>query len=285
MEKELAVASALQEGGLSTGGGTMQNQFFGDIHDCRKYGILRTLAQAGGLKIGVCWMLTGDGPETSEKSRWTHLAGPAAENPLEQLEQAGGLRDMSVAERWRLFDPVLLRALRDWHHGHDVRRAAEPGILPEALFYDRRLDLTADRDAYFQDMFWEFLCCDLVYLDPDNGFEVASTPRGCPGSEKYLYWEDIRFPVPSLLVRQRTPRGAGFAAATIEKLRRTTRCETVFTFRTSGAMFFLAAQERHEHAVRGAVLEVNRRWAGEISAREELADPWAMGGELSPFER
>ncbi len=285
MEKKLAVASALQEGGLSTGGESVKNQFFGDIHDCRKYGILRTLAQVGGLQIGVCWMLTGDGPEMSGNSRWAHLAGPAGDDPLEQLEQSGDLGDFGIAGRWRLYDPALLRALRDWRNIRDVRRAAEPGILPEAIFYDRRLDLATDRDAYFRDMFWEFLCCDLVFLDPDNGFEVTSTPRGCPGSEKYLYWKDISFPVPSLLVRQRTPRGDCFAAAVVDKLRRTTRCETVFTFRTPGAMFFLAAQERHEHAIRRAVLELNRRWAGEICAREELVDPQAMGGPQSPFER
>ena len=263
----------------------MKNQFFGDVHDYRKYGLLRILAQAGGLKVGICWMLTGDGPDPAGPGRWAHLAGPGGEDPLARLEQDGELKDAGTAERWRLFDPELLRALRDWRPSRDVRRAAEPGILPGALLYDRRLDQAADRDAFFQDMFWEFLCCDLVYLDPDNGFEVASTPRGRPGSEKYLYWEDIRFPVPSLLVRQRTPRGAGFAAAAVEKLRQTTRCGTVVTFRAPGALFFLAAQDRHEHAVRGAVLEVNRRWTGEISAREELADPWAMGGELSPFER
>ncbi len=38
----------------------MKHKYFGDINDCRKYGLLRILAGGGKLKIGVCWMLTPD---------------------------------------------------------------------------------------------------------------------------------------------------------------------------------------------------------------------------------
>ena len=38
----------------------MKNQYFGDINDYRKYGLLRSLADGGSLKIGICWMLTPD---------------------------------------------------------------------------------------------------------------------------------------------------------------------------------------------------------------------------------
>ena len=36
----------------------MKNQYFGDVNDYRKYGLLRLLGRAGKVKIGVCWMLT-----------------------------------------------------------------------------------------------------------------------------------------------------------------------------------------------------------------------------------
>ena len=44
----------------------MKNQYFGDVNDYRKYGLLRLLAHAG-LKIGVCWMLTEDGRKGARK--------------------------------------------------------------------------------------------------------------------------------------------------------------------------------------------------------------------------
>ncbi len=36
----------------------MKEQYAGDISDYRKYALLRALAGPGGLKPGVCWMLT-----------------------------------------------------------------------------------------------------------------------------------------------------------------------------------------------------------------------------------
>jgi len=52
----------------------MKNQYFGDINDYRKYGLLRCFAEAG-LNIGVCWMLT---PETRMQSPdWAVLVSSA----------------------------------------------------------------------------------------------------------------------------------------------------------------------------------------------------------------
>jgi hypothetical protein len=32
----------------------------------------------------------------------------------------------------------------------------------------------------------------VVFLDPDNGLEVTSTPHGAPGSTKYVYFDEVR---------------------------------------------------------------------------------------------
>ena len=42
----------------------MKNQYFGDINDYRKYGLIRLLADGGKIKAGVCWMLTPDDTRT-----------------------------------------------------------------------------------------------------------------------------------------------------------------------------------------------------------------------------
>ena len=57
----------------------MKEQYIGDVNDYRKYALLRLLAKEGGVKVGVCWMLTQpdgrkDGGKlaylTDTKRRW-----------------------------------------------------------------------------------------------------------------------------------------------------------------------------------------------------------------------
>jgi hypothetical protein len=36
----------------------MKDQYFGDVNDFRKYGLLRALVLPNKLRLGVCWMLT-----------------------------------------------------------------------------------------------------------------------------------------------------------------------------------------------------------------------------------
>ena len=47
----------------------MKNQYFGDINDYRKYGLIRLLADSGVIRTGICWMLTPD--DTSTDGRFT----------------------------------------------------------------------------------------------------------------------------------------------------------------------------------------------------------------------
>jgi hypothetical protein len=45
----------------------VRNQYFGDINDYRKYGLIRALTNHGELRTTVCWMLTpDDGKEKPE---------------------------------------------------------------------------------------------------------------------------------------------------------------------------------------------------------------------------
>jgi hypothetical protein len=45
----------------------MKNQYFGDVNDFRKYGLLRRLVLPNHLKLGVCWMLTPSDGRTDGK--------------------------------------------------------------------------------------------------------------------------------------------------------------------------------------------------------------------------
>jgi hypothetical protein len=60
----------------------VKNQYFGDVNDYRKYGLLRTLSGNGQYRIGVCWMLTADDGRTD--GRFTGY--------------------LAVQQRWRQYD-------------------------------------------------------------------------------------------------------------------------------------------------------------------------------------
>ena len=45
----------------------MKNQYFGDINDYRKYGLIRILSNSGIIRTGICWMLTPDDTRTDGK--------------------------------------------------------------------------------------------------------------------------------------------------------------------------------------------------------------------------
>lgn len=61
----------------------MKNQYFGDVNDYRKYGLLRALTGQGALTTTVCWMLTPDDGRTdgrfteylAQPDRWRHYGG------------------------------------------------------------------------------------------------------------------------------------------------------------------------------------------------------------------
>jgi len=53
----------------------MKNQYFGDIHDYRKYGLIRILSDKGSIRTGICWMLTPNDTRTDGKFK-DYLAKP-----------------------------------------------------------------------------------------------------------------------------------------------------------------------------------------------------------------
>src|SRR5258708_6069176 len=122
----------------------MKNQYFGDINDYHKYGILRILANDGRFRIGVCWMLTPDGGRTDGK--FTQYLGQ------ETL--------------WSTYDPLLFRALRQAVHidqQRHIQHVETATIIPSALFYTHLLrDSIRDRQTYFDGMFHHFAEVDLI---------------------------------------------------------------------------------------------------------------------------
>jgi hypothetical protein len=224
----------------------MKNQFFGDINDYRKYGLLRLLAGGGGMKIGICWMLTADDGAPGGK-----LTG-YLKNPTRWEKHDCGLF-------WRLREAVLVKQQRN------VAQVRIMGILSAVKSHELHLtDKPSVRDRYFKRAFKKLLKVDLIFFDPDNGLEVKSSPRGTKDSSKYLYWKEVRQGFEelgkSLLIYQHFPpeNRQRFIVRKREEIKTHTEAQDIHAFKTPRVAFFLAVQPKHSEYFQRRIEELER---------------------------
>ena len=245
----------------------MKDQYFGDVNDFRKYGLLRSLAIPDRLRLGVCWMLT-------------ELDGRTDGKFLAYLDHP---------EKYRHRDPDLFEWLRQVVGAQKDRRTArieESTLFGSALFKSGIVtDNRPQRSEYMTECASRFAGCDLIFFDPDNGLEIKSTQRGRRGSCKYLYWDEAYNTFnagSSVLIYQhfiREKRDAFIARMALE-LRRRTRAANVFSYRTPHVLFLLASQERHAAGFRKQLAALPSFWAPKQIIGMEHAPPNQLAGEL-----
>ena len=236
----------------------MKNQYFGDINDYKKYGILRLLSDKGRAKIGVCWMLTGDGRRTD------------------------GMRVgyLHKSERWRSFDTPLFDALKNAvveRERRDVSYVQRKNLIPRATYYSRRLT-DGNREEFFTEFEKVSDGLDLIFFDPDNGMEVRSVLMGARGSHKYLYWIELTRSFSrghSLLVYQHFPRieRKKFTTLMLKTLHRKTGVKTIYSLRAGSVVFFLLPQRRHAKIFGNAAKQIQRKWENEIILHKHSLTP------------
>ncbi len=229
----------------------MKDQYFGDISDYRKYGLLRAISEASGLRWGICWLRTAN-----------------------DAGRDGEFRDyLHHPERWRQFDPLLyegLRRLLEPGIKRSTTHAEQSELIPGATYQHRVLtDRSADRSAYWTETWHLMRDSPLLFLDPDNGIEVSSVKAGRKDSSKYVYWAELEEAAArghSVLVYQHFPRipRERFVADVSEQLRARLDSPWVAVFRTAHVGFFLAAQAGHVEALRRVSGVVAERWAGQV---------------------
>jgi hypothetical protein len=229
----------------------VKNQYFGDINDYRKYGLLRILTNGGEIKTAVCWMLTpndkgGDGGFTS------YLEEP---------------------HKWRDYDEDLFDHLRHCVLDRDVKNVSQienSALLPSCTFFSEVVpDDREAREAYREGPLDRARGCDLVFFDPDNGIEVKSKQYGRKDSSKYLYWheiEDFWKAGHSLLIYQHFPRVPRdlFVETKARQLIEKTGAPEVICFRTSHVVFFLVPQAERLVDFRKCSEKVQQSWGDEI---------------------
>lgn len=230
----------------------MKNQYFGDINDYRKYGLLRCLTKASGLPIGIYWMRTeDDGKPDGEFRRY--------------LEQP---------ERWRHFDCGLydqLCKLLQPEASRSLQHAEDWSLVPGAGYYHRLLtDSATERADHFDVGLRLFEGFPVIFFDPDNGIEVQSVAYGRRNSCKYLYWREIVDAYRhghSLVIYQHFPRveREGFIRRMASTLRSRTGGADIDTFRTAHVVFYLVTQPEHRPAFNSAHDLISSQWHEQIA--------------------
>lgn len=149
----------------------MQEKYLGDSHDYVKYALLRHLHRQLGVRIGVNWYLAApsiDLPSNNDGQKRHHLKGGVWER-----------WDNELFNRNKVFNNEAKRVLRS---------VQKYGLLPDNTMYFEETIPAIGREAWHERGIKELHSADLVFLDPDNGFEVKSAkPRALP---KYALYEE-----------------------------------------------------------------------------------------------
>ncbi len=229
----------------------MKNQYFGDIYDYVKYGLLRRLSNYGESSTALCWMMTSnDGREDGDRTGY--------------LEEYEG---------WRGFDPGVFDCLTSAvdRGERNTRIIERSGLLPNTRFYPHILTDNPDTRKAFMDGFLKRSQGKrLICFDPDNGLEVKGVKSGTKDSSKYLYLSEVTRSFKeghSLLIFQYMPRERRepFIAKTASRLSEKTGSSLVYSFHVckAWATFFLVSQNDHQYEE--AVAQVETAWKERIT--------------------
>lgn len=213
----------------------MQDRYTGDVGDFGKYGLLRWLSgltagdEAPRLRLGVVWYLAyPEDNDDGEKTEYLSDGGPAT----------------------RPCDPELWDGLKRIIDAQDrrVARIRHEGLLGNADFYEEPLGFgdfppharearIAHREAWVQAAISATEDSDLVFLDPDNGLQPASTKRHHRAGPKFVYYDEadrLCRPGQSLVVYHHLGRTKSHRDQIVEvsdRLRQEVGCETILALR------------------------------------------------------
>ncbi len=232
----------------------MKNQYFGDIYDYIKYGLLRQLSCCGKVSTAVCWMLT-ENVDRRDGRRVNYLQEP---------------------EAWRAFDPAVFDCLRTAvldRKERNIRAVEDSGLLLNTSFYSRLLtDSSDERRRYFDGFLESSRGKELVFFDPDNGLEIKSVKYGRKGGSRYLFLREVSQSFcagHSLLVYQHMPPKPRdpFISDLANRLIRETGSESAYVFHTQRVAFFLVPQSEQQRQFSEIASRVHINWGSLLNAK------------------
>lgn len=256
------------------GGQSMKHQYFGDVNDYRKYGLLRMLAMGGAQKIGISWMLT----------------------PNDQRSDGNKTRYLDDADSWSVFDPKLFALIHCKLYGKGNAHAArsivhiDDTVIPKASFWAEPVpDDEEARKQHFAGM-WAFFQkekVELLFFDPDNGLapngnaELGNQrPKRSVDSRKHLFRGELQESIErgfSTLFYQhfnRTPR-LPFVERAEQEIAQLSPCGRSFSFWTPHVVFFLAPAKAHLGCLEKAIAKIQTSpWATEGTCKSSRCNDY-----------
>ena len=230
----------------------MQDEYFGDINDYRKYGLLRCLDKVE-LRVGVCWMYT----------------------PSDNSGQGQRIPYLDKPHKYRFRDPDLFDFLKN--RVHTPRRAvreleeASDTLLPRATFFSESLpEVAVERDSYFRRALGALEKADVLFFDPNIGLETPSVRYGRARSSNYLYWweaERAAHEQASIVIFQHWTQNEK-RDDLLARLSSGLRCRmprtSVYAIRSPHVLFLAACQPEHKDRFTKAARLARRRWNGDM---------------------
>lgn len=148
----------------------MQNRYVADIGDFGKYGLLRYLIHSN-IKIGIHWCIY---PDENHNFDGKHI------------------KYLSNSSTFRKYDSELFDSLNDiistWNSKNcsptcrTIKHIENSKILKNTVFYN--FTSTDVNTSYFKN-------CDIIFFDPDNGFEIKSVKKTYKKAPKYVFYDDL----------------------------------------------------------------------------------------------
>lgn len=228
----------------------MKNQYFGDVNDYVKYGLLRCFAETG-FRVGVCWMLT----------------------PEDQKPDGRKMKYLSEPRKWKQHDAdlyALLSRVAPRATGKHLRHIEAKGVIPNALFFgDIVPDVKTNRSVWYRRVLSELRGSELLFFDPDNGIEVSSKPVGRKESSKYVYWDELATAweqYASLLVFQHFPRVKRheYIPEIVREMKTRLKGSSVVPLRSSNVLFLLSYRSSDSSRINEVIRLINNRWARRV---------------------
>ena len=224
----------------------MQNQYFGDVNDYRKYGLLRCLSEVG-FHIGVCWMITPP-DKTGQGQRTGYLSKP---------------------QEYRFRDPDLFDFLQEcvFNNQRSVHRleAEAERLLPGARFFSETLPEEAvPRGEYFKRALAALRHADVLFFDPNIGLERRSKIYGRKRAN-YLYWREVetaaRHHASVVIFQHRTHEKRQELRDRLSfGLRSRMPTSTVIPINSDHVLLFAACQPAHLDRFTKAMKLLRQRW-------------------------
>lgn len=164
----------------------MKNQYFGDVGDFGKYGLLSKVNQLG-ISVGVNWYYTEDDVNTSSDGKFIEYLNDKQEfyNCDKQLYEyirrfiIEGNRNIRNIEEYSSFSNIIFykELLKiDWYHAlSEVSR-------------QKRIKI---REHWYEKSKKKLYDCDIIFCDPDNGIQTLNTNKSKKDSIKYIFIDEI----------------------------------------------------------------------------------------------